>query len=102
MHGQDNVLSAFYRGYHPRRVIAKFSDRNIHLWHSVAQSPWLTLAKLFAADGYDLIVAAENDDIATVAESLRESGVEADTVQVDLAAETGVDERYRRLPRRHA
>jgi short-subunit dehydrogenase len=57
----------------------------------------LELAKLFAADGYDLIVAAEDDGIVAAAEGLRQSGVEAQAVQVDLATAAGVDELYRRI-----
>ena len=57
----------------------------------------LELAKLFTADGYDLIVAAEANEIVVVAEGLQQSGVEAEAVQVDLATDTGVDELYRRI-----
>ncbi len=55
----------------------------------------LELAKLFAAGGYDLIVAAENDDIHTVARGLGASGIGVETVQVDLATDEGVHELYR-------
>ena len=57
----------------------------------------LELAKLFAAQGYDLIVAAEDDDVVTVAQGLAASGVTAQAVQVDLATDGGVDELYRRI-----
>jgi short-subunit dehydrogenase len=57
----------------------------------------LELSKLFAAAGYDLIVAAEDEEIAAVAEGLGQSGVRAEAVQVDLATDAGVDELYRRI-----
>jgi uncharacterized protein len=57
----------------------------------------LDLAKLFAANEYDLVVAAEDDGIQAVAQGLRESGVLAEAVQVDLARGDGVDELYRRV-----
>jgi NAD(P)-dependent dehydrogenase (short-subunit alcohol dehydrogenase family) len=51
------------------------------------------LARLLSEDGFELIVAAEDDDIVTAA---RELG-EADAVQVDLSNEDGVRELHRRL-----
>jgi uncharacterized protein len=50
------------------------------------------LARLLSEDGFELIVAAEDDDIVTAA---RELG-EADAVQVDLSTD-GVRELHRRL-----
>jgi uncharacterized protein len=57
----------------------------------------LELAKVFAANGFDLIVTAEDADIHTVAEGLRASGVQAEAVQVDLGTETGVEELWGRM-----
>jgi len=57
----------------------------------------LELAKLFAANDYDVVVAAEDDDIRAVAEGIGASGVLAEAVQVDLADDGGVDELYRRV-----
>jgi len=57
----------------------------------------LELAKLFAANDYDLVVAAEDDGIQAVAEGLRQSGVLAEGVQVDLARDDGVDALYHRV-----
>ena len=51
----------------------------------------LELAKLFAADGYDLIVAAEDADIHPAAQGLGASGVAVAAVQVDLASPSGVE-----------
>src|SRR4051794_238500 len=42
------------------------------------------LAKQFAENGFDLIVAAEDDAIDTVAEQLRATGSHVSAVQVDL------------------
>jgi uncharacterized protein len=57
----------------------------------------LELAKLFAGAGYDVIVAAEDGEIVTVAEGVERSGVQAEAVQVDLATPAGVEELYRRI-----
>ena len=42
------------------------------------------LAKLFADDGYDLVVAAEDDAIHASVDKLATAGVEVRPVQVDL------------------
>ncbi|MEA2149946.1 MAG: uncharacterized protein QOD69_1776 [Solirubrobacteraceae bacterium] len=56
------------------------------------------LAKQFAAHDFDLIIAAEDDAIHDAATALQSLGdVRVDAVQVDLAADGGVDELYRRI-----
>jgi short-subunit dehydrogenase len=52
------------------------------------------LAKQFAANGFDLIVAAEDDAIATAARELRDLGAQVQDVRVDLATDEGVDALY--------
>ncbi|MGE2719260.1 SDR family NAD(P)-dependent oxidoreductase [Mycolicibacterium celeriflavum] len=52
------------------------------------------LAKLFADDGYDLIVAADDDGIHASADKLAASGTEVRAVQVDLRKEDEVDRLY--------
>jgi uncharacterized protein len=59
----------------------------------------LELAKLFAAADFDLIVAAEDDELQTAAEGIRSSGAEVEAVQVDLATEPGVEELAGRVTR---
>jgi hypothetical protein len=49
------------------------------------------LAKQFAKHGYDLIVVAENASIVEIAEELKEYGVDAISLQLDLASEEGVE-----------
>lgn len=55
------------------------------------------LAKQFAEHEFDVIVAAEDDGISTVARALEGLGVETEAVQVDLATDEGVDELWRRV-----
>jgi short-subunit dehydrogenase len=55
------------------------------------------LAKQFAANGFDLIVAAENAELSGAAEELRALGAQVESVQVDLASDGGVDELYARI-----
>jgi uncharacterized protein len=55
------------------------------------------LAKQFAAGGFDLIIAAEDDELATAKRDLEATGARVEAVQVDLATEVGVTELYRRV-----
>ena len=59
----------------------------------------LELAKLFAAADFDLVIAAEDRDVRTVAEGIRAAGVWVEAVQVDLATPKGVEELHRRIGR---
>jgi short-subunit dehydrogenase len=57
----------------------------------------LELAKLFAQNGYDLIVAAEDAELAAAARAVEELGAGVEAVQVDLATPAGVEELYGRI-----
>lgn len=57
----------------------------------------LELARQFAQHGYDLIIAAEDQGISRVAETLRNDGIEVRDVQVDLAKPEGVEKLYREI-----
>lgn len=52
------------------------------------------LAKQFATHDFDLVVAAEDDGIETVASELQALGAHAQAVQVDLATPDGVERLY--------
>ncbi|HYI92974.1 MAG TPA: SDR family NAD(P)-dependent oxidoreductase, partial [Bryobacteraceae bacterium] len=52
------------------------------------------LAKRCAAEGFDLLIAADQPAIEQAAHEFRESGVSVDAVQTDLATLEGVDELY--------
>ena len=54
------------------------------------------LARQFAGHGFDLVIAAENDEIEAAAADLRALGSDVITVQVDLATPDGVEELARR------
>jgi uncharacterized protein len=49
------------------------------------------LARQFAGAGFDLVVNAEDAELTTAAERLRESGTTVQAVQADLRSRTGVD-----------
>lgn len=60
----------------------------------------LELAKLFAQNNFDLIIAAEDEAITRVGSQLEAAGASVDSVQVDLASAAGVEELYRHLSSR--
>ncbi len=51
----------------------------------------LELAKIFAKNGYDLIVNSENDEIFEAGEALRGLGVEVTEIQADLSTLEGAE-----------
>jgi short-subunit dehydrogenase len=55
------------------------------------------LAKQFAENGFDLIVAAEDEDIHAAAQELEGLGARAEAVQVDLARPEGVEALHERI-----
>jgi len=57
----------------------------------------LELARQFAEHGFDLIVAAEDDELTAAAGSLDGADVKVDAVRVDLATPTGVERLYERI-----
>jgi short-subunit dehydrogenase len=54
----------------------------------------LELAKYAVQKGYDLIIAADEPEIQTAANALRNEGAEVTAVQADLATREGVDKLY--------
>src|SRR3954447_2226689 len=60
----------------------------------------LELARQFASNGFDLLIAAEDDAIHTAAAELSRDGAAVDALQVDLARDEGVDELYGRIQAR--
>ena len=52
------------------------------------------LAKICANDGFDLLIAADQDKIHDAAEELKQSGVQVKAIEVDLATVEGVDKLY--------
>jgi short-subunit dehydrogenase len=57
------------------------------------------LAKQFADHGFDLVVAAEDDELADAARELAARGVQVEPIQVDLSQGEGVEELYQRVVR---
>jgi len=57
----------------------------------------LELAKQFARNGYDLLIVANEPAITDAGERVRASGINVETLQVDLAEYDGVESLYREI-----
>jgi short-subunit dehydrogenase len=55
------------------------------------------LAKVFAEEGFDLLIAAEDGELTTALDELKGSGANVEAHRVDLATEAGVIELYRHI-----
>lgn len=55
------------------------------------------LAKVFAGEGFDLLIAAEDGQLTTALEQLKGSGANVEAHRVNLATEAGVIELYRHI-----
>jgi short-subunit dehydrogenase len=47
------------------------------------------LAKVFAAEGFDLLIAAEDGELTTALDELKTTGANVEAHRVDLATEAG-------------
>jgi uncharacterized protein len=77
--------------------MAGSSSRPLAVVTGASSGIGLELARQFAQHGFDLLVAAEDNDIHAAAEELRENGGAVEAEQVDLATREGVDQLYRRI-----
>src|SRR4051812_28939130 len=68
------------------------SSRPLALVTGASRGIGLELARQFAAHGFDLVVAAEDDGIARAAIELQGEGGSVEPVQVDLSRPEGVEE----------
>jgi short-subunit dehydrogenase len=72
------------------------AQRPLALVTGASRGIGLELARQFATNGFDLIIAGEDDDIRAAGADLEAGGGSVEAVQVDLASEEGVEELYRR------
>jgi short-subunit dehydrogenase len=71
------------------------TDRDFAVVTGASSGIGYELAKQFAANGYDLLIAAEDEAITQAADNLRRDGVnDVRPVRVDLATYEGVEELY--------
>jgi short-subunit dehydrogenase len=73
------------------------STRSLAVVTGASSGIGLELAKQFAAHDFDLIIAADDAELASAAAALEAMGAQVDAVQVDLATDDGVDALHRRM-----
>ena len=73
------------------------SARPLALVTGASSGIGLELAKQFAVNGFDLVIAAEDDAIATAASELDGHGASVEAVQADLATSAGVEKLHDRV-----
>jgi short-subunit dehydrogenase len=74
-----------------------YSSRPFAVVTGASSGIGLELAKIFAENGYDLLVAAEDAGINTAAQTIGANGAQVQALQVDLADYDGVEELYDKI-----
>jgi short-subunit dehydrogenase len=92
--GESTCLCIRFRG---SGRIMKSSERQLAVVTGASSGIGFELAKQFAEHDFDLIVAAEDEELAGAARKLERNGASVEAVQVDLATDDGVDELTRRI-----
>jgi short-subunit dehydrogenase len=70
------------------------SDRQLAVVTGASSGIGFELAKVFAEEGFDLIVAAEDDELEPAARELSQIGRSVEAVRVDLSRPEGVERLY--------
>jgi uncharacterized protein len=78
-------------------VTATEQDKKLAVVTGASSGIGFELAKVFAEEGFDLLVAAEDGELTTALDGLQGSGVSVKAHRVDLATEAGVIELYRHI-----
>ena len=73
------------------------SEKPLAVVASNTNTDGYALAKQFAENGYDLIVAAINPSVVEEAEDFKQLGVDAVSFQLDLSTAEGVEQLYKRI-----
>ena len=73
------------------------STRPLALVTGASSGIGLELARQFGFNGFDVVIAAEDDELTEAARRVKSSGATVDAVQVDLATPEGVEELWRRV-----
>lgn len=77
--------------------MASEQDRQFAVVTGASSGIGLELAKVFAAEGFDLLMAAEDAELTSALNELKAAGASVEAHRVDLASEAGVIELYRHI-----
>jgi uncharacterized protein len=72
-------------------------DRQLAVVTGASSGIGFELAKVFGEEGFDLLIAAEDNELHKAQESLKATGATVQAHRVDLATEAGVVELYRHI-----
>ena len=73
------------------------SDRQLAVVTGASSGIGFELAKVFAEEGFDLIIAAEDEELEPAARELNQVGRSVQAVRVDLSRPEGVEELYEKI-----
>jgi short-subunit dehydrogenase len=73
------------------------TDRQLAVITGASSGIGFELAKVFAEEGFDLIVAAEDEELDAAARELNQIGCGVESVRVDLSRPEGVESLYERM-----
>src|SRR5213083_1511563 len=77
--------------------MAAEDDRQLAVVTGASSGIGFELAKVLAEEGFDLIVAAEDEELEPAARELNQIGGSVQAVRVDLAKPEGVEELYEKM-----
>jgi short-subunit dehydrogenase len=80
-----------------RNSMATEESRQLAVVTGASSGIGFELAKVFAEEGFDLLIAAEDAELRLALEALKETDVNVQAHRVDLATEAGVIELYRHI-----
>jgi short-subunit dehydrogenase len=80
-----------------RNSMAAEESRQLVVVTGASSGIGFELAKVFAAEGFDLLITAEDAELRLALEALKETGVNVQAHRVDLATEAGVIELYHHI-----
>src|SRR4051794_31425416 len=75
-------------------------ERPLALVTGASSGIGLELSRIFAENGFDLVIAAEDAELGTAERGLESAGAAVEAVRVDLATREGVEELWARVSAR--
>jgi short-subunit dehydrogenase len=80
-----------------RNPMAADQDRQLAVITGASSGIGFELAKVFAEEGYDLLIAAEDDELDPACRELNQMTAGVESLRVDLSRPKGVEELYERI-----